>query len=103
MTTLLNYPPIPREQVVKAIETIRTEWEETNGNDSLIDLLGSIGLVLFDMTRFLEFTMDEQLVALGSDLYRDLEQAEIVQLDVLSRIDVIQPDEWVPERWSVAD
>ena len=115
MTTILNQHSITREQAVRAIATIRSEWEESVSSRSLIEELGSIGLLLFDLASFLEFTMDEQLLALGSKLYRDLEQAGIIQSTAIAsstddsflqdskEMDVVEANAWVPERWSSID
>lgn len=95
MNTTNKYPPIPREQAIEVIATIRKEWEEIAFDGGLVEAKGSVGLLLADVARSLELTMDEQILALGSNLYLEIEHPDAAYPNS------IQPDIWIPESWLV--
>lgn len=77
MSTQLNPPEafrtIPRPVLVRALAEVRAEWEETAGENSLIDVQGSVGLLLADISRALGLTPLEQIEALGRETVEDLQ------------------------------
>ena len=60
-----------RRMVLEGLSVLRQEWEGQANGDSLIDLSGSVGLMLFDVTALLGLTPEEQTVVLGDRLYQD--------------------------------
>ena len=66
MSTQVSVPTIPRIQVVQILMRIRHEWEDGAQGDSLIEMDGSVGYLLYDIAEMLGLTDDEKRLALGS-------------------------------------
>ncbi len=62
---------LSRDLVVRAFARFRQEWQETTPG-SLMDVEANVGLVLADLANALCLTKDEQVEALGEDLYREI-------------------------------
>ncbi len=65
--------PVPRFALVRALARVRAEWEEAAGEDSLIEMQGSVGLLLADIARALGLSPVEQIEALGSEMVEELQ------------------------------
>ena len=55
-----------------ALKKIRLEWQEVNGNGSLIKTYASVGLLLVDVCKELALNEHDTRTVLGDDLYLDL-------------------------------
>jgi hypothetical protein len=64
--------------VVEVLTNFRQEWEQAAEGESLVDLKGSVGLVLFDLVTALALRQSEQVQVLGSELYEELQDILIV-------------------------
>jgi hypothetical protein len=60
-----------RRMMLEGLSVLRQEWEGRADGDSLIDLSGSVGLMLFDVTALLGLTPEEQTAVLGDRLYQE--------------------------------
>jgi hypothetical protein len=62
-----HYPPtvISKTQVIQALMRIRHEWETAALGDSLIQITGSVGFLLFDIAISLGLEGRDLKVALG--------------------------------------
>lgn len=65
--------PVPRSALIRALARVRAEWEEAAGEDSLIEMQASVGLLLADIARALGLTPLEQIEALGSEMVEELQ------------------------------
>lgn len=63
--------------IIETLTTIRTEWELVADGKSLLNLEGSVGLILFDIVTRLNIPVDEQQFLLGSALFEEV--AEFVR------------------------
>jgi hypothetical protein len=63
---MLQY--VERQQVIKALKTLREEWEEAADGRSLHMISGNVGMILDDLARMLELTPEECSLALGHSL-----------------------------------
>ena len=63
--------------IIETLTTIRTEWELVADGKSLLNLEGSVGLILFDIVIRLNIPVDEQRFLLGSTLFEEI--AEFVK------------------------
>ena len=70
-----------------------------DGNESLICIKASVGLLLADIVIGLGLKQVEQQAALGIDLYRELEQAGVLaaEHDVSGFPNAL--GNWIPEAW----
>jgi len=61
---------LSRDQIIQALRRLAEEWQETAAEDdnSLLDIEGSVGLLLYDVVIALGLTYQEQEQVLGSDL-----------------------------------
>lgn len=62
---------LDRTLALEGFSAFRQEWESVAKNESLIDISASVGLMLFDLTRRLGLTSDEQAHVLGDQLFHD--------------------------------
>ena len=62
-----------RTPLVTALARIRKEWQEATGSFSLIDVEGSIGMLLADVINGIGLVTEEQVQVLGPDLFRELQ------------------------------
>jgi hypothetical protein len=94
---------IPRDVAVTAIANMRAEWQLGAGNESLICIRASVGLLLADIVVGLGLRQDEQQKALGTSLFNELRVAGA--LDVGDDIPALPETslEWVPEAWVLSE
>jgi hypothetical protein len=64
--------------VVEVLTNFRQEWEQAAEGESLVDVKGSVGLVLFDLVTALALRQSEQVQVLGSALYEELRDTLVV-------------------------
>ena len=64
---------VSRPQLVRALARVRLEWQEAAGENSLIEMDGSVGLLLAAIARSMGLTPLEQLEALGRDMVEELQ------------------------------
>ena len=94
---------LPCHMVVSAIATVRKEWELEAGNDSLICIRASVGLLLADIVIGLGLEQAEQQDALGTELFGELEIAGVLTAEHDAPALPDASDEWVPEVWVLAE
>jgi hypothetical protein len=69
----LDSPVAPvKTRVVESLALLRKEWEAAAEGESLLNIEGSVGLLLFDIVNRLELTVEEQRVLLGKDLFDEM-------------------------------
>ena len=61
-----------RVQMLEKLASLRKEWEAAAGNDSLLDITTSTGLILLDIATHLELNAEERLIFLGQRLEGDI-------------------------------
>jgi hypothetical protein len=71
-------------------------WEETAGDESLINVPGSVGLILYDVVEALRLDPDQQIAVLGERLAGDV--SEYIERGMVATL----PD-FVPETIKVAE
>ena len=71
-TTVRVIRIIDRDEAIAGIAQIRQEWEDLAGDQSLIQVNGSVGLMLADIVQALGLTTEEQTQALGPDLAQEI-------------------------------
>jgi hypothetical protein len=59
--------------IVATLARIRKEWQEATGSSSLIDVEGSIGLLLADVINGIGLATEEQVQVLGRDPFQELQ------------------------------
>jgi hypothetical protein len=64
---------VTQQQVIRAIARIREEWQDAAGKENLLEVQGSVGLLLLDLALALGFTSHEISEALGDVLATELE------------------------------
>lgn len=69
---------IPRVKVVEVLTKIRTDWELATDGDSLVDVQGSVGLILVDLVIGLALRPSEQVQVLGPVLQTELQNLLVV-------------------------
>ena len=94
---------LPLDVVVSAIAVVRREWELEAGNESLISIRASVGLLLADIVIGLGLKQEEQQAALGSELFGELEIAGVLTAEHDAPALSDASDEWVPEVWVLAE
>jgi hypothetical protein len=80
---------LTRQQVIRAIATLRQDWE-ASAEGSLLGIEGSVGLILSDIVNLIGLKPEEQIEALGQQLYLDCCAVEVMDQSIT---------EWVPESW----
>ena len=72
----MEHSPIVSEKVVvvAALVRIRAEWEQAAQGISLIDVHGSVGLMLADFTEAIGLTGEERTQVLGDGLSHELHE-----------------------------
>jgi hypothetical protein len=78
MLTQIHPPPTERETMIDTLIQYRQGWEEVAEDERLVDIQGSVGLILSDIVELLELSEQEQMTVLGAELYLDVQ-------DVLSQ------------------
>ena len=76
MFTTIQSDTLSRSQVINALAKIRQDWESAVDGESLVDIQGSIGLLLIDLAVGLKLRKSEQLSVLGSALHAELQGLE---------------------------
>jgi hypothetical protein len=59
--------------IVATLARIRKEWQEATGSSSLLDVEGSIGMLLADVINGIGLAVEEQVQVLGRDLFQELQ------------------------------
>jgi hypothetical protein len=62
------------DDVVRAVKSLREEWEDATEGADLTQVHGPVGLILNDLCDKYGLTSGERAEALGNDLYRLLLQ-----------------------------
>ena len=75
MLTTIQSDTLSRSQVINALATIRQDWESAVDGESLVDIQGSIGLLLIDLAVGLMLRKSEQQYVLGSALHSELQRS----------------------------
>ena len=73
MLTQIHPKIITRHQVINAPANIRQEWEQAASGDILIEVKGSVGLLLADLVMAIGLEPSEQVEALGANLVEELQ------------------------------
>jgi hypothetical protein len=69
-----------KEQIVLAIAKLRQEWQEAAlDGESLVQVKGSVGLILADLVKALELSSIECAEALGVELANELQVRQPVR------------------------
>ena len=61
-----------KTRVVESLALLRKDWEVAAEGESLLNIEGSVGLILFDIVTRLELNVDEQRVLLGNALFEEI-------------------------------
>ena len=70
---LLDSPVAPvKTRLVESLALLRKDWEVAAEGESLLNIEGSVGLILFDIVSRLELNVDEQRVLLGNALFEEM-------------------------------
>ena len=64
--------------VTDVLTRFRQEWELAADGRSLVEVQGSVGLILFDLVMLLNFSTGNIAKVLGTDLYAELESIQVV-------------------------
>jgi hypothetical protein len=64
---------VTQQQVIRAIARIREEWQDAAGKENLLEVQGSVGLLLLDLALALGFSSPEISESLGEELATALE------------------------------
>ena len=59
-------------RTIDVISRIREEWEEVAEGESLVDVKGSVGMLLAEIAEALGLSPEEQRAALGAKLFEDV-------------------------------
>ena len=73
MLTIIHPQIITRHQIIDALAKVRQEWEQAASGDCLIDVKGSVGLLLADLVVAIGLEPSEQVEALGADLVDEMQ------------------------------
>jgi len=73
MLTQVHPQIITRNRVVNALANIRQEWGQAANGESLIEVKGSVGLLLADLVMAIDLNPAEQVEVLGADLVEELQ------------------------------
>lgn len=77
-----SYPQtITRPQVINAISQICKEWQQAVENRTLLEVQGSVGLLLVDLVVAFGLTPNEQQTVLGVDFFEEIEVLSITPRD----------------------
>jgi hypothetical protein len=72
--TMITHPTfIPRTKIIDVLTKLRQEWEQAAEGENLVELDGSVGLLLADLAIAIGLTPEEQVQALGADLVNELQ------------------------------
>ena len=74
MKTQNKGPFTSRATVIQSLSQFRQEWCNIAGQDNLINVNASVGLLLADVINLLNFSPEEREAALGSELCSQVEQ-----------------------------
>jgi hypothetical protein len=64
-----------KSQVLENLSKLRQEWEVAAGEDGLLDVTASVGLMLLDIATKLGLTPEERSAFLGAHLNQDVASA----------------------------
>lgn len=66
-------PALPRQtQILESLSALRKDWEMAAGENNLVDVTASVGLLLHDIASKLNLSPDERLLVLGKRLEREI-------------------------------
>lgn len=66
---------LDRDQVIEDLAKLREAWQEAAGDQSLIQVEASVGLILDDISKAIGLTPEEQEQALGT-IYQEIQALE---------------------------
>ncbi len=59
-------------QILDSLSTLRKDWETAAGENSLMDVTASVGLLLHDIVTKLDLSPEERLLVLGKRLEQEI-------------------------------
>lgn len=71
----------PQPKIIEVLAALRSEWENAANGESLVNVNGSIGLILFDMVVRLGLSTEDANVLLGHKLSTELTELMAAQLN----------------------
>jgi len=71
---MLQTFPQPKIQTVSALAKLREEWQQAAGGASLLEMEANVGLMLADLVNSLGLSVHEQTLALGPELFREVQE-----------------------------
>lgn len=77
MTLQTTYPIAPAiplsngDSLLESLVVLRKEWEKAAGEDNLLDISASVGLMLVDIATRLNMTPSERTLFLGEQLNQE--------------------------------
>ena len=63
---------ITRAQMLESLASLRQDWEKTANGESLLQIEGSVGLILYDFAAKLNLGVEERQLLLGVSLSEEL-------------------------------
>ena len=73
MLTTTQPQILTRPNVVEVLAHFRQEWEQVAEGESLVEVKGSVGLILVDLVRAFALRQSEQVQVLGLALHAELQ------------------------------
>lgn len=80
VTTVRRTRILDRDLAIAGISQVRQEWQSLAGDQSLLDVQGSVGLLLADIAQAIGLEPEERVCALGPDLVMDYEDFLSIQV-----------------------
>lgn len=62
----------PHIQTIKALISLRQEWQDAAQGESLLNVEGNVGLFLADLVNTLGLSVHEQTIVLGQALFDEM-------------------------------
>jgi hypothetical protein len=69
---LVDVSPFDRPRMMQALAQFRREWQGIANGESLVSVEAPVGLLLADITDWLEFTREERNAILGGKLISEV-------------------------------
>ena len=73
MQTQTKTPAISRTNLVYSLEHLCQEWQTATNGQSLLEVKGSVGLILADLAMSIGLTTLEQIQVFGADMTHELD------------------------------
>ena len=70
---MLHTTPNSHAKALAVLANFRQEWQQAAGDKSLLEIEGSIGMVLADLVNAFGLSRHEQLVVLGPELLEEMQ------------------------------